>query len=100
MFIPWELKPGPRYAESLAKAEALTGPELGRHLKALWDQIRYAGYASTEFLDANHRVAELADVPNGYTIAMYVTLDPSTWVATAEWVEVGPLDVDLPPWDD
>lgn len=98
MFIPWHLKPGLRYDESVAKAEAETGDEFQSHMKALCRQIRYAGYSLTPVLDAEHCVAEVRDAANGYTLSIYVTFDRADWIAWLELVEVGPLDPEEEVW--
>jgi hypothetical protein len=36
---------------------------------------------------------------NGYSLALYFTLDRYRFVAQLEWVEVGPIEPEFDPWE-
>ena len=99
MLEPWSLKQGPRYAESLGIARDAAGDLFDRNLIELRNRIRINPSEATPFLDENHRVLQLVDIPNDYSLAIYVTLDPQKHVCRIEWIEVGPVEPDVDPWE-
>jgi hypothetical protein len=99
MLQPWHVEVGQRYAESLDVARKAAGDCFDENLAELKRRVRIHPGEATPFLDGDHRVLQLFDIPNGYSLAIYVTLDHHRHRCRLEWIEVGPLDPDFDPWN-
>lgn len=99
MLLPWRIKRGPEYAESVENARSAAGAEFDVNLRELERRVRIHPGEATPVTDDEHRVLQLFDVPSGYSLAIYVALDPAKHVCQLEWAETGPIEPDFDPWD-
>jgi hypothetical protein len=96
---PWEIQRGPEYATSVEKARLAAGGRFAANLQELLNRIRISPAEATPVTDADHRVLQIFDYPNDYSLALYVALDQKKHVCRLEWVETVPLEPDFDPWD-
>lgn len=99
MLDPWRLEQGPRYAESLKAARSAAGKMFDENLAELRKRVRIHPGEATPFMDEDRRVLQLVDAPHGYSLAIYLVLEPHKHVCRIEWVEAGPIEPDVDPWE-
>ena len=98
MLQPWQLTVGPDYAQSLTDARDKRLADFDANLATLRRQARHAPWAATTLYDEDHRVSQVFDEVNGYSLAIYFTMNRYNLSCRLEWVEVGPLEPDFDPW--
>lgn len=99
MLVPWELRRGSEYAESVEKARMAAGGQFEANLRELLARIRINPAEATPVTDAEHRVLQIFDIPNEYSLALYVALDLSRRICWLEWLATVPLEPEFDPWD-
>lgn len=99
MLQPRRLVEGAEYAASLADARRRQLPRFEEHLKALLYVARLLPMDSDPFLGAHQRVRETADSAHGYRVALMFVVDPHDFVTELKWIQIGPTESDLDPWD-
>ena len=75
------------------------GGRFDANLGELLARIRINPGEATPVTDADHRVLQLFDYPNEYSVALYVALDTRQHICQLEWVETVPLEPEFDPWD-
>jgi hypothetical protein len=100
MLVPWQIQRGPEYAQSVERARLTAGGRFDANLRELLARIRIHPGEATPVTDSDHRVLQIFDYPNDYSLALYVALDQTAHVCRLEWVETVSLEPDFDPWDD
>jgi hypothetical protein len=99
MLVPWELRRGPEYARSVEEARLEAGGQFDANLRELLARIRINPAEATPLLDPNHRVLQIFDIPNDYSLALYVALEQQKRICQLEWLATVPIDPEFDPWD-
>lgn len=100
MLVPWEIQIGPEYAHSVEKARIAAGGQFDANLRELRTRIRINPAEATPVTDDNHRVLQIFDNPRGYSVALFIALEPTRRICRLEWVATVPAEPDFDPWDD
>lgn len=100
MLVPWRITRGPHYEESVESARAKAGNDFDENLAELERRIRINPAEATAVVDEDHRVLQIFDDSNGYSLALYVGLDRRRHECRLEWVETIPPGPEFDPWDD
>jgi hypothetical protein len=98
MLVPWQLRRGPEYAQSVEKARTASGPQFGANLRELEARVRISPAEATPITDPDHRVLQIFP-PGECSLALYVALDHAKHICWLEWVQAVPPEPEFDPWD-